>query len=239
MKTKVWPVKRQHNIYGVLAVSGTLLISTLSHAADPGYNDSAGDSRQFNINPGNMMDGMVNPMRNFFGGSDRYSNDYYNYRYAPPPAYAPPGYGYPGTAYPYPPGYPGYPGYQPPSHVGGYASPPSAQQPPAASVNTQPPPPVSTFRPAPSEQPAYTEQYRFRPLDSTDQPTGGPIAGPTYQESIPPTGYSATRQAVPPGAVPPGSHTMEPGYGPNFVPGSGTQEQRMIFRPLDKPGYSE
>ncbi|MEW8429476.1 MAG: hypothetical protein G8D61_07160, partial [gamma proteobacterium symbiont of Ctena orbiculata] len=64
MKTMAW-----------LIVSGTLLISNQLHGGDPGY-----DNRQFTVNPGNMMDGMFNPMNSFFGGSDRYPYDHYNYR---------------------------------------------------------------------------------------------------------------------------------------------------------------
>ena len=48
-----------------------------------------GDTRQFNVNPGNMMGGMMNPMRNMFGGYDRNQGGYYdNYDapyYAPQP----------------------------------------------------------------------------------------------------------------------------------------------------------
>lgn len=220
MKTKVW-----------LICSATLLISTQAHAVDPGYGDPSGSNRQFNVNPGNMMNGMFNPMHNFFGGSDRYSNDYYNYRYPVPPAYAP-GYGYPGAAYP-----PVYPGYQPPPQAGGYAPTPSAQQPPAAPATTQPPAP--TYRAAPSTQPVYGEKYRFRPLHSDDTSTAVPLDESPYQVPQAPTGYSATGQAARGSSVPSSPYSTGPDYGPAIETAPGTQERRMIFRPLDKPGYSQ
>lgn len=222
MKTQVWPI-----------VSAILLISTPSFAGDPGYNDFSDNTRQFNINPGNMADGMFNPMRNFFGGSDRYSNDYYDYRYAPPPAY-PPGYGYPGSAYPYA---PVYPGYQAPPQAGGYA--PPAQQPPAPTLHKQPPAPVSTYRPAPVKQPVFGEKYRFRPLESSDPSTGNEITEPPHQEPPVPSEYSATGQASQYNTVPPGSPAPQHSYRPALEPGLETQQQQMIFRPLDKPGYSQ
>ncbi|PVV08337.1 MAG: hypothetical protein B6D72_16615 [gamma proteobacterium symbiont of Ctena orbiculata] len=218
MKTKVW-----------LIVSGTLLIANQLHAGDPGY-----DNRQLSINPGNMMDGMFNPMNSFFGGSDRYPNDYYNYRYAPPPAY-PPVYGHPGTDYGYP---PVHPGYQSLPQTGGYPSPPApAQQPQPSTVNVEPTPPPAYNR-APSVPPGYAEKYRFRPLEATEPAVENKGGSPYPQESAPQSGYSA---APPMGqtAAPQSRHAMEGGYGPSMGSQPQTQESQMKFRPLDQPGYTE
>ncbi|MEW8425211.1 MAG: hypothetical protein AB2654_06525 [Candidatus Thiodiazotropha sp.] len=216
MKTMAW-----------LIVSGTLLISNQLHGGDPGY-----DNRQFTVNPGNMMDGMFNPMNSFFGGSDRYPYDHYNYRHAPPPAY-PPAYGHPGTSYGYP---PVYPGYQSLPQTGGYSTPPApVQQPQPPTANVEPAPPAA-YNQAPSAQPGYAEKYRFRPLDATEPAAENKGGSPSPREAAPLSGYPP----APPmdqTAAPQSRHAMEGGYGPSR--GSQTQESQMKFRPLDKPGYTE
>ncbi|MBT3016933.1 MAG: hypothetical protein N0E58_07975 [Candidatus Thiodiazotropha endolucinida] len=231
MKSKIW-----------LLISGTLLISTHLQADDSDYSN-----RQFNVNPGNMMGGMFNPMRNFFGGSNRYSDDYYNYRHAPPPGYHP-GYGYPGAAYGYP---PVYPGYQPQPHAGSQPANTPAQQTPTAAVDAKPPqaPPVSGYGSTVSDQPVYGEGFRFRPLNSGEQATDKTIpATTTGSTEIPtkvtpqspaPLGYPAARQPAGQTAGTLGAQTMQQSYKPSQEAQYGTQESQMKFRPLDKPGFSE
>ncbi len=138
--------------------------------------DNSQDSRQFNINPGNVMDGMMNPMRGMFGGSDR-DRGYYNDYYANPSYYGPPGYpgdyGYPGGAYPQPysgygSGYPGY-YYAPPQPQSVPQPPPAARQQPDRS-------PSPTYYEPQAAPPSYWQQpsqdaYSFRPMDT--QPNMG------------------------------------------------------------------
>ncbi|MEW8070838.1 MAG: hypothetical protein AB2792_15055 [Candidatus Thiodiazotropha sp.] len=230
MKSKVW-----------LLISGALLISIHLQADDSDYSN-----RQFSVNPGNMMGGMFNPMRNFFGGSNRYSDDYYNYRYTPPPAYQP-GYGYPGAAHGYP---PVHPGFQPLPQAGGYSTSNPRQQPPAPTVNAEPPqtPSTPSYGPAVSDQPVYGEQFRFRPLNNeqltgkTMQATtkgGAEISVPATGQPLAPLSYPATQQPVDQTTGTQGMHSMEQNFRPNPQLPSGTQQNQMKFRPLDKPGYSE
>ncbi|MGD8913205.1 MAG: hypothetical protein PVJ68_10755 [Candidatus Thiodiazotropha sp.] len=224
MKSKIW-----------LLISGALLTSSHLQADDGDYSN-----RQFSVNPGNMVDGMFNPMRGFFGGSNRYSDDYYKYRYAPPPAYQPGyGYGYPGSAYGYP---PVYPGYQPLPQTGGYPSNIPAQQPPAAAISTQPPqaPASSGFAPPASGQANYSEQYHFRPLDSSEQPTQGTVlSSPTTQQSHTPLNYPTTQQFPDQSAETQDMITRDQTYRSNLEKAPGSEAGQMKFRPLDKPGYSE
>jgi hypothetical protein len=210
MKSKIW-----------LLISGTLLISTHLQADDD-YSD-----RQFNVNPGNMMGGMFNPMRSFFGGSNRYSDDYYNYRYAPPPTYQP-GYGYPAAPYGYP---PVNPSYQPMPQTGGYPSNIPVQQTSTAATRAQPSqaPASSNYTPAPSGQPTYSEHFRFRPLDTGEQPTQRTeISPPSAQQAATPSNYPATPQS---------SNQTSDAQSMMIPPES--QMGQLKFRPLDKPGYSE
>jgi hypothetical protein len=219
MKSKIW-----------LLISGTLLISTHLQADDKDYSN-----RQFNVNPGNMMDGMFNPMRNFFGGSNRYSDDYYNYRYAPPPAYQPGygyGYGYQGAPYGYP---PVNPGYQPLPQTGGYPSNTPPHQSPAAALSQQPPqaPTSSSYAPdssgAASGKSTYSEHFRFRPLDTSEQATEGrEISPPSVQQPATYSNYPATQQPL--------DQTTE-AQGMQIQ--SGSQMGQLKFRPLDKPDYTE
>ncbi|MCU7930426.1 MAG: hypothetical protein KZQ90_06470 [Candidatus Thiodiazotropha sp. (ex Codakia rugifera)] len=169
MRCMVWPT-----------VCCTLLITTHLQAGEPQY-ESSNSGRQFNVNPGHMMNGMPNPMRNMFGGSNRYRDGYDNYRYAPPPPPGyPPVYGYPGNPYPQPPLNYGYPGQIPNSgHPALPQGDPQPQTPAVAPVQPQPTTtehvnnrpnrqqsPVATT----TYQPVHQESYRFRPLD-TMQPT--------------------------------------------------------------------
>jgi hypothetical protein len=213
MKSKIW-----------LLISGALLISTHLQADENDYSN-----RQFNVNPGNMMDGMFNPMRSFFGGSNRYSDDYSNYRYAPPPAYQP-GYGYSYPAAPY--GYPPVnPSYQPMPRAGGYPSNIPAQQTPTAASRAQPPqaPASSSHTPATSGQPTYSEHFRFRPLDTGAQPTQRTeISMPSAQQPAALLNYPPTQQ-------PSNQTTATQGI---QIP-TESQTGQLKFRPLDKPGYSE
>ncbi|MES9828152.1 MAG: hypothetical protein ABW201_07805 [Candidatus Thiodiazotropha sp.] len=219
MKSKIW-----------LLISGTLLISTHLQADDSDYSN-----RQFNGNPGNMMGGMFNPMRNFFGGSNRYSDDYYNYRHAPPPGYHP-GYGYPGAAYGYP---PVYPGYQPQRHADSNPANTPTQQTPTAAVDVKPPqaPPVSGYGSTVSDQPDYGERFRFRPLNSGKLSTDSAVPPATVTPQSPaPLGYPATRQ---PAGQTAGTQGMQQSYKPSMEAQYDTQESQMKFRPLDKPGFSQ
>jgi hypothetical protein len=223
MKSKMW-----------LLISGVLLISAHLLADDRDYSN-----RQFNVNPGNMVDGMFNPMRGFFGGSNRYSDDYYNRRYAPPPAYQPGygyGYGYPGAPYGYP---PVNPGYQPLPQTGGYPTNIPPQHPPAATAGAQPhqTPASSSYTPAPSAQPGYSEHFRFRPLDTAEQPVGGTeTSPPSARQPAAPPSYPATQQ---PSGRDIGTQTLKQGYGTDGQIPSGSQTGQLKFRPLDQPGYSE
>ncbi|MES9969381.1 MAG: hypothetical protein ABW092_05060 [Candidatus Thiodiazotropha sp.] len=204
MNSRVW-----------LVLSTILLISTSLQADDYGY-----DNRQFTINPGDAMGGMFNPMRNFFGGSNRYPDNYYDYRYAPPTTYAP-GYGYPGTTYGYPPVYPGgYPSFQPLQQQQTHQQ-PQAPTTEKRDVQTQVP---AYTHPTPT-QPVYEERYRFRPLDS------GEPAAPLNETSPQPPAPQAT--------LPRNRGAMEQYYSPAIEATGGGQQQQMKFRPLDKPGYSE
>ena len=198
-----------------------------------------GDTRQFNVNPGNMMGGMMNPMRNMFGGYDRNQGRYYdNYDspYYAPQAYPyyPQGYGaYPGTGYPQAPTgygvpsaqYPANPGYQQPME-------PAVQTPAypeqAAPVYQQPQP---VMQPATPYANAPQEQFHFRPMDqpSTMQNSAQP-ASPTY--------------AQPQIAEPQGGSAYYASPAPSAAQGYQQQPQvpvdpTMKFRPLDQPGYSQ
>ena len=170
--------------------------------------DENQDGRHFNINPGNMMNGMMNPMRNMFGGSNRdrglYNDYYYNdYQYYGPQAYPihPPEYGYPGSAYGQPPAgygavprgtyYPSNPGYQPQPQ----ATPPSQTYSEPTNPNRYRPPVE-----APTAAPAYPsspqEQFQFRPLDNqASVPEQGQYAPTPYRE--PTSSLPAGPQALP------------------------------------------
>ncbi|MCU7906674.1 MAG: hypothetical protein KZQ76_12680 [Candidatus Thiodiazotropha sp. (ex Epidulcina cf. delphinae)] len=198
MTSSVWPI-----------VCSAILITAHLHAAEPRYASPGYENRQFNVNPGNMM----NPMRNIFGypGNPGGYNDY-RYAYPAHPGY-PPVYGHPGVPYGQPPIHYNYGGVAPttayPSAPYGYRP----QTPAAAPAQTDSAPtgygdnrsstpgPLTT---TPGHQFSPQERYRFRPLDNT-QPT--PDASPVVE---------ATPRADP---------VMQ-------------QAQPLKFRPLDKPGYS-
>jgi hypothetical protein len=188
MKSKIW-----------LLISGACLISIHLQADESDYGN-----RQFTINPGNVMDGMYNPMRNLFGG-----------RYAPPHPYQP-GYAYPGAGYGYP---PPHPGYQPQGGV--YPSYSPTQQLPAPSLGAQPSqtPAASDYSSATTPaEPTYYEQFRFRPLDKSDVSTGmAPKAAheTTGDQSIltPQQGYEPSL------AMPPGTEAGQMKFRPLDKPG--------------------
>jgi hypothetical protein len=194
MKTKIW-----------LLFSGACLISTHPQADNSDY-----ASRQFNINPGNVMEGMYNPMRNFFGGSNRYPDNYYRSRSAPPPPYHP-GYGYPGAGYGYP---PTNPGYQPLPQRGVY---PSYSATPEAAPQT---PPASGYDTTVPGEPTHYENFRFRPLDNSG------ISADTAPQTVPET------------TVDQGGLTPQQGYEPSLTMPQGAEADQMKFRPLDQPGYT-
>jgi len=234
----------------------SLMLTSGAMAQDlysPSY-ESDNTTRQFNFNPGNMMNSMSNPMRNMFGSSSRGYDDYPNGRYTPP-AYAP-GYGYPAypgypppaAAYGYPPQQPAYPapyGYAP-----AYGSPAQAEPAPAPEPVYEPtPPPVVDYSPrmgGPDQ-----DAYRFRPLDAGEYPTPGtamtPDPGvasdwpaPTYGTPEPaPSGYpqyTPEAPAYPQNRLDAASLPTAPAPPP---PSSWTPEDPNVkFRPLDKPGYS-
>ncbi|MEJ2619481.1 MAG: hypothetical protein P8163_04320 [Candidatus Thiodiazotropha sp.] len=195
-----------------------------------------GDTRQFNVNPGNMMDGMMNPMRNMFGGYDRnqgryndgYDNPYYGRQSYP---HYPQGYNaYPGSTYPQAPAgygapttqYPANSGYQQPLQPAVPQSPSYLQQ--AAPEYQQP---QTMPQPTPYSN-APREQFHFRPLDQ--QPTTQEYQQPPVTSAYPQTqggaGYynSPTPSTGPQGYQQPPQVTVDPS---------------MKFRPLDQPGYSQ
>ncbi|MCU7893176.1 MAG: hypothetical protein KZQ78_16950 [Candidatus Thiodiazotropha sp. (ex Ustalcina ferruginea)] len=239
MRCRVWPI-----------ICSTLLITAHLQAGEPQY-ESSNSGRRFNVNPGNMMNGMPNPMRNMFGGSNRYRGNYDNYRYAPPPPPGyPPVYGYPGNPYPQPPINYSYPGQMPNSgHSALPQGGPQPQTPAAAPV--QPQPTTTGYvnnrpnRPQPhvattTYQPAYQESYRFRPLD-TMQPT----------EENPPVTVTPVKEVITEDPQQPAQETEQPPLSPQKQPTQTTyapqtealpidqDDQMMRFRPLDKPGYSQ
>jgi hypothetical protein len=194
--------------------------------------------RHFNFNPGNMMDGMVNPMRNMFSGYGRdqgpYS-DYYPYGAPQGYPYYPQNYRYPSGYYPQPPvgygtpatQYPTYPVYQQPVQPAPQAPNYTEQQ---AKPNYQPTPAAKPTSPYPSPP---REQFIFRPMEQQPSlPDSGQQTGTPYQQ----TPNLPTRPDY--------------RYNPTPVEDSGYQQaypqstqvpvdQRMKFRPLDQPGYSQ
>jgi hypothetical protein len=202
MKYKIW-----------LLFSGACLISTHLQADDSDY-----ASRQFNINPGNVMDGMFNPMRNFFGGSNRYADDYYNYRSAPPLPYHP-GYGYPGAGYGYP---PAIPGYRPLPQGGIYPSYSPNPQPPAPMISEESPqtPSAAAYDTSVPAEPTQYEKFRFRPLDNKGM-------------SADMTPRNASESNVDQGVL-----TPQQGYESTLTMPQGAEVDQLKFRPLDQPGYT-
>jgi hypothetical protein len=202
MKTNIW-----------LLFSGACLISTHLQADDSAYTN-----RQFNINPGNVMDGMFNPMRNLFGGSNRYPDDYYQYRSIPPPPYHP-GYGYSGAGYGYPPANPGYRPLPQGSIYPSYSQTPQAPAPRISEESPQIPPTSGNNTTVPAE-PTHYENFRFRPLDNSE------ISVDTASQTAPET------------TVEQGFLTPQQGYEPSLTMPQGAEANQMKFRPLDQPGYT-
>ncbi len=203
----------------------------------PGYDysregdyDADNTTRQFNFNPGDMMNGMGNPMRNFFGSSNRRYNDYPSGGYAPP-AY-PPAYGYP--AYPgYQTPYPGYgdPAQPPaaPEYPATHAAPsgqPFQVAPPAASRMPPPaygaaPPAATNYQPMVAN-PDQSAPYRFRPLEETAPP---PVQDSLQQRPPEPTAMPQPREVAPPAAgyreaapLAPLTYPQESGYPEPLAP---------------------
>ncbi|MEJ2453338.1 MAG: hypothetical protein P8103_04170 [Candidatus Thiodiazotropha sp.] len=213
-------MKRQLFHFALCASLATPLLAQESYYPGYGYHpeenyDADNTSRQFNFNPGDVMNGMGNPMGNFFGSSNRRYNDYPSGGYAPP-AY-PPAYGYP--AYPgYQPAYPGY-GYpaQPPATPAYPATDaaPSGQpnrMPPGAQPMTQPPaygsaPPAAADYQPRFANPGQADHFRFRPLEETAPPPAQaspqqrlpePAVIPQPPEAVPPTaGYREPEPLAP------------------------------------------
>jgi hypothetical protein len=225
------------------------------------------DGRHFNFNPGNMMGGMMNPMRNMWGGSNRDwgpYNDYYNY-----PNYAPQGYPYYPQEYAYPRGTYG----QPPAGYG-YGTAPSANPYPAApgyygsspqatlpnpgyaepSATQHYTPSVEPSAPSPSYSSSPQEQFHFRPMDQ--QPTmsdprqysntpyqQAPSAQPqtsSEHSNVPaPTGPINDQQEYRQSLQDPTYQTSPTDSTAGYTPYSDTDPSAptMKFRPLDKPGY--
>ncbi|MET0089397.1 MAG: hypothetical protein ABW068_05130 [Candidatus Thiodiazotropha sp.] len=246
-----------------LALSVLSVLNIPASLADDGQ-----DSRQFNFNPGNMMGGMMNPMRGMFNGTDR-DRGYYDNYYANPSYYGPPGYpgeyGYPGGAYAQPyPGYAnGYPGY--------YAAPqPVPQELP--SVRQQPDrEPAPTYYEPQEAPPTYWQQpskdaYSFRPMDSQPDAGGGypetsaPYPQPgTYTapqsgytsgyEPMPQDPYQAGYESAPAYPAPSGpvggyndpynTAPVSPYQGQSYNGYGESTEPGLKFRPLDQPGYSQ
>jgi hypothetical protein len=183
--------------------------------------DEYQDGRHFSVNPGDMMGGMMNPMRDMFGGYDR-DRGYYN---AYPPTYYPPRaypqypskYAYPGMAHGQP--YSGYapaspyyqapPGYQPNIDAPNYPSEPSVHQtpyPPSEQAATEPP-----YRSSPSAE----RPFHFRPMEPLQAETP-----PAYPEAKTEVQSKKT-------------------YPSQSAKTSNPVESRLKFRPLDQPGYSQ
>ncbi|MES9861624.1 MAG: hypothetical protein ABW157_21815 [Candidatus Thiodiazotropha sp. LLP2] len=213
--------------------------------------DDQQNSRQFNVNPNNMMGGMMNPMRNMFGGSGRNQggyNDYYNTPYYAPQAYPgyPQGYPYPSGNYGQPPmgygaptaQYPVNPGYQQPTQQ---ASPtPSYTEQPAQNYQSAP-----TSRSTTQYRSAPQEQFQFRPMDQqpAEQNSTGSLNMP-YQQSPTPTpqassGYSSNPPSPQGYQQPPVYRNNSQDPSANYTPYNDAVEPTMKFRPLDQPGYSQ
>lgn len=248
----------------LMASSLCLAVPALAQDSYSGY-DSDGNTRQFNFNPGNMMNGVGNPMRNMFGSSRRNYDDYgYPGAGYPPPAY-PPAYGYPAYQAP-------YPGYAQPNQIApAQATPynypsavplpaePAAQPAPQAPAYDRQPAAAQQYRPGFS-QPDPASQYRFRPLDATAEENrplqSSPVAPMTPPQPMAPATAAPNRaQAEPlaPLSYPPAQPADQPlapityPEAPPPAPASPppmTQapavqsDPNLRFRPLDKPGYS-
>ena len=245
----------------LILIITSLCMSTPLVAQDGYYSDSDsdGNSRHFNFNPGNMMNGMTNPMRSMFGSSRRGYDDYPGAGYPPP---YPPTYGYPA----YQPAHPGYAQpyqappaptqaspYNYPSAVPAPAEPVAPAQAPAQAPAYQPPTAAGQpYQPAFSE-PAAASRYQFRPLEGTE--TGANPAFRSPSQAPVPAAAGAT-QPTPPGlgsqpAGAPGNQPLaplnypDPSAGAYASPAPVTQapapqpDPSHRFRPLDKPGYSD
>jgi hypothetical protein len=215
-----------------------LVVSVLSLLNLPtSLADDHQDSRQFNFNPGNVADGMMNPMRGMFGGFDRnrgYYDDYYEnpYYYGNPSYYGSPGYpgeyGYPGYGYAQPnPGYGTYPAY--PDYYAAPVAPQSQPMPQEQPTARQAPnrEPAPTYYEPQGAPPSYwqqpsTDAYTFRPMEAQPDLSGGytqspaPYAQPGTYPSGPETypspqsGYPNGYEAMPQDGY--GSYEQSPAY---------------------------
>jgi hypothetical protein len=213
----------------MLLFAGGLCMSAPLMGQDSGY-ESDGNNRQFNFNPGNMMNRMSNPMRNMFGSSQRRYDDYDYPGPGYPPAY-PPGYGYPGYQAPYP-GY-GQANQLPPapSQATPYNYPsavPVPAQPAAPAAAQVPdytqPPAAATPYPSAYSQPDQASHYRFRPLEAgaapqnsppAPTPADSPAAMPSQQSAPVAAGTSLGRQPAP---LPPLSYPQTQTAGEPLAP---------------------
>lgn len=217
------------------------------YSPDPGYNTDS-NTRQFNFNPGNMMNRVENPMRNMFGSAKRSYNEYPAEGYAP--YNYPPVYGYPAYHQPYP----NY-GYTPQEPVNrGYLTPygsPQAYPGPAPRPAMQAPAHGATPHTVRDRQPmlANPDQggaYRFRPLDETAAPEGGkPAPQPLHETTASPGDVAMTpsapayREPKPLAPLTYSDAQPQPSTPEKQVRNTLTeQDPRLKFRPLDKPGYS-
>ncbi len=227
--------------------------SQYGYSPEPGY-DANDNSRQFNINPGNMMNRFDNPMRNMFGSSNRSYNEYPAAGYTPPNY--PPAYGYPGyPSYrqPYPDsGYtsqqPFSPGYSTPyGYPLAYPTPPVPPPQPAMQAPTYgtTPPPKRDYQPM-LTNPGQGGAYRFRPLDRTLAPEGHaqapqmievPATSPGPVAVTPPAPASREPEPMAPRSYPDRQPQL-PAPQNQAQGGLIEQDPNLMFRPLDKPGYS-
>ena len=223
-----------------LMIWGLLPACSLLMAQD--YYGPTGDgdreTREFNFNPGNMMNRMPNPMQNFFGSSNRRYDGYPEGRYAPPPAY-PPAYGYPthqppaGYGYGYP-----YPQTAPVQAAPTPAAPtPTPTQKPQA-VRSEPKPSAPEYR-----LPGNMQGYRFRPMDNQadtkkeDIKTAAPVPQQEALAPIEPSSIGRMQEPLAPFTYPEATETKPPPA--KLLPETVTHEGRtMKFRPLDQPGYT-
>ncbi len=197
-------MKRQLTLFALSVIAASPLAAqdpyypAYGYAPEPTY-DSDNTTRQFNFNPGDMMN-MGNPMRSMFG-SNRGYGDYPAARYTPP-AY-PPAYGYPAypayqqpyTDYGYEPQAPVYPDYdasyaQPPAQPTEFAPPPP-QEVQTPNYNAMPPA-AQHYQPRFSNPDQGTE-FHFRPLNTGAQPA---------QQTVPVSqGRQSSVVAAPPAPV--------------------------------------
>jgi hypothetical protein len=216
--------------------------------------------RHFNFNPGNMANGMMNPVRNMFGGYDRNQGYYYDYPYYGPQSYPyyPQEQRYPRDYYAYPPApaaqYPNNATYQSATQSVPHQI-PSHYEP--ATPDFQQGPVATPSAPYPSSSPR--EQFRYRPTDqmgSAQYPEYAPNmtyqhpsaydqgAAPNYDTTPQPSnssGYPSHNyrplQQSPSSQT--GSYQNPPIYNSGYGDTGVSVQPAMKFRPLDQPGQAQ